>query len=323
MDYREELLRTPQILERVMEEKQEAALTRAPLLVFCGCGTSFYLCSQMAGLCGVQGRRALAVEAAELLEDGIRIREQGAFFLFLSRSGASRETVLAQRAAQEAGFSTFYLGCTAGSPLDLACGGSRVIPFAREALVLESYSSTAQLLCLALCCGLKVSPRTPDLARAALEQAEAIYRSALTGMEIRRMICLGAPFYLPLVKDLLLKNGEITQKFSEVWGLLEFRHGPRSWADRDCLVTAVPGVRTLAYDRRVGEELVSYGCRVLWCGPEPPAGTLAVKLEAAVRSVEECLALLTFQTGLAAEIGRACGVDAGHLRHVVDSVGEL
>lgn len=41
MDYREELLRTPQILERVMEEKQEAALTRAPLLVFCGCGTSF------------------------------------------------------------------------------------------------------------------------------------------------------------------------------------------------------------------------------------------------------------------------------------------
>lgn len=191
MDYREELLRTPQILERVMEEKQEAALTRAPLLVFCGCGTSFYLCSQMAGLCGVQGRRALAVEAAELLEDGIRIREQGAFFLFLSRSGASRETVLAQRAAQEAGFSTFYLGCTAGSPLDLACGGSRVIPFAREALVLESYSSTAQLLCLALCCGLKVSPRTPDLARAALEQAEAIYRSALTGMEIRRMICLG------------------------------------------------------------------------------------------------------------------------------------
>ena len=168
MDYRDELLRTPQILERVMEEKQEAALTRAPLLVFCGCGTSFSLCSQMAGLCGVQGRRALAVEAAELLEDGIRIREQGAFFLFLSRSGASRETVLAQRAAQEAGFSTFYLGCTAGSPLDLACGSSRVIPFAREALVLESYSSTAQLLCLALCCGLKVSPRTPDLARAAL-----------------------------------------------------------------------------------------------------------------------------------------------------------
>ena len=35
------------------------------------------------------------------------------------------------------------------------------------------------------------------------------------------------------------------------------------------------------------------------------------------------MALLTFQTGLAAEIGRACGVDAGHLRHVVDSVGEL
>lgn len=87
----------------------------------------------------------MAVEAAELLEDGIRIREQGAFFYFSPGSGASRETVLAQRAAQEAGFSTFYLGCTAGSPLDLACGSSRVIPFAREALVLESYSSTAQL----------------------------------------------------------------------------------------------------------------------------------------------------------------------------------
>lgn len=323
MDYREELLRTPQILERVMEEKQEAALTPRPasgllrlrdlLLSLQSNGRPL----RRSGKTGVGGRGCRAV--------GGWNPDQGAggvFFISLPQRGFQGDRAGSACGAGSGLFDLLpgvYGGFAAGSGLrqlqsDPVCAGSA----GAGELFLHGAA-----LCLALCCGLKVSPRTPDLARAALEQAEAIYRSALTGMEIRRMICLGAPFYLPLLKELMLKNGEITQKFSEVWGLLEFRHGPRSWADRDCLVTAVPGVRTLAYDRRVAEELVSYGCRVLWCGPEPPAGTLAVKLEAAVRSVEECLALLTFQTGLAAEIGRACGVDADHLRHVVDSVGEL
>ena len=323
MEYREELLRTPEILERVMGEGPEERLVRADKLIFCGCGTSFYLCAQLAKLCAAQGRGAQAVEAVELLDGPPPGYARGTQFVFLSRSGASMETVLAQRIALAAGFATFYLGCTAGSPLDRACGASRVIPYACERLVLESFSSPAQLLCLARCCGLTVAPDAPARVGEALKQGTAAYREVAAGMEPGRIICLGAPFYRPILRELTLKNGEITQVFSEAWGLLEFRHGPRAWADGRCLVTAVPGMRTLGFDRRAAAELVEYGCRVLWCGPEPPEGVRPVPLGTGQYTVEECLALLAFQTGLAAEIGAERGVDAARLRHVVHAVEAL
>lgn len=323
MEYITELSRTPEILERVMEEGPEERLANAPLLVFCGCGTSFYLCAQMAKLCAVQGRRAAAVEAVELLDGTPPPGGAGAVYVFLSRSGRSMETVLAQQLVQKAGHDTFYLGCTAGSPLERGCGGARVIPYGAERLILESYSSTAQLLCLARCCGLSVSSGTPALVRHALETADTAYRRTAAGIRFRRLICLGAPFYMPLLREWMLKNGELTQLPSEAWGLLEFRHGPRSWADEGCLVTVVPGERTMEFDRRAGAELVEYGCRVLWCGPEPPDGAVPAAPGTARRSVEECLALTAFHTGLAAALGRAYGVDAARLRHVVHNVDAL
>ena len=322
IEYREELYRTPEILERVLTQGPEPLLIQAPELIFCGCGTTYYLSAQLARLCAARGRCAGAVEAVELLDGPLRARP-GAVVCFLSRSGESAETVEAMHAVRAEGYATFYLGCTEGSALDRGCGASRVLPFAKEQLVLESFSFSAQLLCLALCCGVEVSPQLPQLVCRALLLGGELYRRELAGMDIRRMICLGAPFYMPLLRELSLKNGELTRKFSEVWGLLEFRHGPRSWADEGCLITAVPGLRTLEYDCRAADELATYGCRVVWCGPSPRKGMLHAALGTTRRSVEEVLALTAFQNSLAAEIGRVCGVDAASLPHVVHSVGTL
>lgn len=315
MQYIEELNRTPEILTRALEEAPEAALIQAPLLIFCGCGTSHYLGAQLARLCAANNRPAIAAEAVELLEALPSVPPESVF-VFLSRSGSSMETVLAMQAVQAAGRRTFYLGCTPNSPLADGCACSRLLPYARETLPLESFSFPAQFTALALCCGMTVPRDTPAIVRKAFAQARRLYARAVEGMQLHRMICLGAPFYMPLLKELMLKNGELTQKATEAWGILEFRHGPRTWADAHCLITAVPGVRTRQWDVAMGRELVGYGCKLLWCGEDAPDGAIRVTLTAPACSAQAIVELTAFQTALAAQIGLADGVDAAALRNI-------
>ena len=323
MTYLEELWRTPERVAQALEEPPEPMLADAGMLVFCGCGTSYYLCAQLANIARAYGRRACALEAVQVLEDGVSQLPEDAVFVFLSRSGASRETVLAQERIAGAGGRCFYLGCTPNTPLARACVGQRVIPYGQEALVLESFSSPVQLTCLARCCALPLERNLPELLTHALAMARQVYASHVRGLPLARLICLGTPFYAPMLRELMLKNGELTGLPSEAWGILEFRHGPRSWADDRCLITAIPGKQTLSFDRRAARELVDYGALVLWCAPDAPEGAIPVPWNARRGSLEESLALLAFQVGLAAELGRERQVDAAHPRHITHHVEVL
>lgn len=315
MKYINELYQTPEILELVLQETPEEQLIEASLLVFCGCGTSFYLGQQMSKLCNAQGRNAIAIEAVELIEANLPF-EDGAVFVFISRSGNSMETVLAMQAVRAAGAVTFYLGCTKNSKLFNSCDNARVLPYAKESLILESYSFYAQLLGLAICCGLTVSKNIPELVHKALQDSRKCYNSFIKGMKINRMICLGAPFYMPLLKEIMLKNGEITGKFSEHWGILEFRHGPRSWADEHCLITVISGEVTQTWDFKAAQELICYGSRVLWYGEKTVQKAYPIELDVPRQSIEEILALGAFQVGIAAEIGLGEGQNAENLRNI-------
>jgi glucosamine--fructose-6-phosphate aminotransferase (isomerizing) len=324
MKYWDELNRTPEILSRIVGTVPDAPLVEASLVVFCGCGTSFYIAGQLANLCTEHGKNARAVEAVEIIESSVPIEIPGSVFVFISRSGDSLETVIAARQVIRAGIATFYLGCTENSTLDRECDRSRVIGFAREALALESYSYSAQILCLSLLCNVAREPEgIPTHVEDALRTAERVFRAHFLQMDIARIIFLGASFYMPFLKEMRLKSGEITQKCSEVWGTLEFRHGPRSWADARCLVVVVPGIKTYKYDRKVAEELLNYGSAVIWIGTDPVQGAVNLAWPAPKYSVEEILTLSALLTGLAAEIGESCGIDAAHLSNLDYSVREL
>lgn len=322
MTYKQELYETPAVLRRVLAERVDAPLKDAQERIFCGCGTSYYLGGQAAKLCCAQGLAARAVDAIELLEQPPRCAE-GSVYVFISRSGNSQETVLAMEAVKAAGGHTFYLGCSGESRLAAGCEGAYVLPYANETLVLESYSFYAQLAALLRCCGLALEEDIPRQAAEALEAGAACYAERVAGMDIHRILCLSAPFYTPLAREMMLKHGEITQLPSESWGILEFRHGPRSWADEHCLILGAAGVKTAAWDRRVEQELISYGCRVLWYGGEPAEGAYTIPLRAKRGSAAEVLSLLAFHTALAVEIGQARGTTPERLRHVVHNVGEL
>ncbi len=324
MKYRDELDKTPEILGRVLGTKPNATLTEAPLVIFCGCGTSFYIAGQLANLCSQQGKNASAVEAVEIIESSLPVVAPGSVFVFISRSGNSLETVIAARQVRQEGLATFYLGCTEDSILSRECEESHVIAYARETLPLESFSYAAQMLSLALLCGLDVSPEgIPTGVADALRVARDTFEAHFLQKDFARIIFLGASFYMPFLKEMRLKSGEITQKCSEVWGVLEFRHGPRSWADARCLMVVLPGIKTYGYDRKVAEELLGYGSTVIWLGEEPVPGAVNIEWPTPKYSVEELLALSALITGLFVEIGESCGVDAAHLKNLDYAVREL
>lgn len=324
MTYIDELYQTPKVLAKVLEEQKEERLINASMLVFCGCGTSWYMAQQMAFLCRRNNRKAMAIEAVTLLEEGIPEFPDGTCCVFISRSGESAETVMAmKKIGQSSNVFTFYLGCTRNSSLALACQASRIMEYAKETIPLESFSFYAQFLCLVLCCGMPAAKDIPAQVERAFSLSEMIFSGYIRDMEIKRIICLGAPFYMPLLKEMMLKNGEITQISSEVWGILEFRHGPRTWASENCLITIVPGERTRKWDENVAKELAGYGCKVLWYADQPLDGTVFVRRTAQYGTAEDILSITGFQTGLASLIGRQIGVDAAGLKHLSYQVEEI
>lgn len=321
--YKEELFRTPEILLRTLRESPESKLISAQRLIFVGCGTSLYIGGQLARLCLSQGRNAVALDLEAVLEHPFPLRD-GDAVIAVSRSGRSRETVLAVKRLLDSGAWCFYLGCTPGSIIDGLCSAGRIIPWAEEKLVLESYSYYAQMLLGALCCSLEVSPDIPDLVGNALALGERLGREVLERSGVpSRIISLSSGFYASLHREMMLKDGEITQLPAESWGNLEFRHGPRSWVDGTTLIHMIPGTLTSVWDRHVAEELVSYGCPVLYYDAASPEGAVAVDLSAPRESLAEVLAAGAFHTAVATEISLRRRTSPEQLRHVIHNVGNL
>ena len=322
ISYQEELFRTPEILARVMKEGPEPALLQARRIVFCGCGTSLYIGGQLAELCLRAGREACAADAVRLWERPAP--REGDIYIYISRSGNSQETVLAQERMKGLGAESFYLGCAPESRLDRSCDHARVLPYANETNILESFSFYAQLLLGGLCFGLEADPGIPETVASALERGREYGRVWTESRQApSRILSLGAPLYLPLQREMMLKDGEITGLPVESWGNLEFRHGPRSWADETTLIHFMPGQGTREWDRNAAAELADYGCPVLYYGEDAPEGTVPAPTGAGSGSLAEVLAAAAFHTALSTEIGKAHGTRPEALRHVVHNVSAL
>lgn len=318
--YKEELYATPSRVRLALNEPEHPALSAADSLVFCGCGTSFYLGGQCAKICTAYGRKARAAEAVELLSGSAEI-DVGSVYVFISRSGNSEETVRAQALAKKAGAATFYLGCCRDSRLAAACDACRVLPYGNETLILETYSYYVQLVAALRCCGIAIDPLLPELIAHALAQGERCFTDLLRGRRLTRIISLAAPFFRPHNREMMLKDGEITQLPSEEWGILEFRHGPRSWCDETTLIHILPERSTQVWDAAVAAELAGYGCPVIWYGDAPPANCFC--FDASYCCAEQTLAFGAFHTALAVAVGRERNTCPENLRHIVHNVKTL
>jgi len=322
ISYKKELYMTPERLGYAIAETEHSVLQKAEKLVFCGCGTSYYLGNQCAQICRANGRKADAVDAIELIS-GQHEPDLKDTYVFISRSGNSEETVRAATAVKDKRVYAFYLGCTYHSRLSNICDDERILPYGNEKLILESYSYYVQLAAALRCCGIKLDEKLPGLLAQALAEGESGFYYWLRMRKISRIISLASPFYRPLHREMMLKDGEISQLPVEEWGILEFRHGPRSWCGDTTLIHIVSSQSTRQWDINVAKELVSYGCPVIWYGEDAPEGCFSVKFDIEHQSAEEVLLFGAFHTSIAVEIGRSLGTCPENLRHIVHNVGGL
>lgn len=245
-------------------------------VAFVGCGTSHYL-----GICAsaifakIGGRMSRPVPGAEafLFPDLYGIGGAGkaakdTIMVFISRSGETTETILAQRYFKEnIGGKTAALTCREESTLAKEADYLLPAQGVDEKSVVMTGSFTSMLLLIAASAGI-ISRNNgyidelgllPDECARLISEYEEPVKGIIRENAIERFIFLGSgPFY-GAANEGMLKMKEMTLSWSEAYHSLEFRHGPKSVINDNTLISYLISDSGFEYERVMPEEFKAYG----------------------------------------------------------------
>jgi glucosamine--fructose-6-phosphate aminotransferase (isomerizing) len=146
-----------------------------------------------------------------------------------------------------------------------------VSPFGKErsTVMTKSFSSMTFMMqaAVAQASGNKVwtgeMAQTLALDAAVVTAAEAAARSVLTGRTFGNFIYLGLGALNGVGQEACLKLKEMSNVWTESFGTLEFRHGPKSIVDSSTFLCVLVSEATRAYELKVAEEMKGYGAFVV------------------------------------------------------------
>jgi glucosamine--fructose-6-phosphate aminotransferase (isomerizing) len=217
--------------------------------LFLACGSSYYLSQLVATLWTKQLRvPCSAVPASEFLfapEETLR-RAGARQVVMVSRSGETTEVLRAAKVLEaDRSIRTLGVTCGAASPLERLCAQTLRLTWANEKSTVMTRSFTSMLIALERL-GAKFSG-DQELASALDRLPEKVqpWLEAIAGKiqyfgEKRRFadfIFLGQGAHYWMAQEAGLKITEMSSSYAQVYHTLEFRHGPRSIAGRDTLIT--------------------------------------------------------------------------------------
>lgn len=243
-------------------------------VIFIGSGSSYYQALTMATTYRKWlGRPASAYPSSEiyLFRDQSVVPGRKVLLVGVSRSGESTEVVLAlQSVADLANWDicgiTCYEDCTMAklapclvSPL----GGEK------STVMTKSLSSMTFMMqaAIAIASG---NQALQDEMKAVLDadsevvkRADAFMKEWLPKQTIGKTIYLGMGAYNGLAMEACLKLKEMTYTWTENFGTLEFRHGPKSIVEPGTLICLLLSETARSYELKVAEEMKAYGATVL------------------------------------------------------------
>jgi glutamine---fructose-6-phosphate transaminase (isomerizing) len=217
--------------------------------LFLACGSSYYLSQLVATLWTRQLRvPCSAVPASEFLfAPGETIRRTGAQQVVLvSRSGETTEVLRAAKLL-EADRSILTLGvtCSAASPLEKLCARTLKLTWANEKSTVMTRSFTSMHIAFERL-GAKFAgdlelvsalDRLPEQVQPWLEANAGKIQDFGEKRRFADFIFLGQGAHYWMAQEAGLKITEMSSSYAQVYHTLEFRHGPRSIAGRDTLIT--------------------------------------------------------------------------------------
>jgi len=231
-----------------LERLAETFSPRSPWL-FVGCGSSYYLSRLIAALWTKHFYiPATGVPASELLfapEETLR-RIGAEQIVLMSRSGETTEVLRAAELLQShKTVQTLAVTCNPQSVLEKLCTHTFKLDWADEKSTVMTRSFTAILLSLQ---GLglqfvndrELSSALDVLPRKGQEWLDANARKIQEFAGKRKFsdyVFLGQGVHYWLAQEAGLKVTEMSSSYAQVYHSLEFRHGPRSIAGPDTLIT--------------------------------------------------------------------------------------
>jgi glucosamine--fructose-6-phosphate aminotransferase (isomerizing) len=245
--------------------------------VFVGCGSSFYLAQAAAATFNHLGLGARAMPASELLLFPELAMPNGRSCLpvMISRSGLTSEIVRATRVLEdEKKIRTLAVTCTAGQPLEMLSSLTLKILAADEKSTVMTRSFTSMLLTLQY---LAATVAANDSFRQSLLDLPKHAAPTLVDMPIRLKrfidknsfsdyVFLAQGPLFGIASEAMLKMTESSCSYAQVFHTLEFRHGPKSIASPETLITFLMSETSYEPELEVLQEMKKLGAATFVIG---------------------------------------------------------
>ncbi len=120
---------------------------------------------------------------------------------------------------------------------------------------------------------------TRQLEEVSNRDAEVVGRSQqaievlINSHDFNKYIYLGMGTYRGLAEEAGLKIKEMSYVWTENYGTLEFRHGPKSIVDRGTFICLLVSEQARAYELKVAQEMKEFGAYVLLITAEQASDT--------------------------------------------------
>ena len=278
----QEILSQPQIWSETETQLRESRLLekfatlfspRSPWL-FVGCGSSYYLSRLIAALWTKHFYiPATGVPASELLfapEETLR-RLGTEQVVLMSRSGETTEVLRAAEVLQKhKTVQTLGVTCNPQSLLEPLCTHTFKLGWADEKSMVMTRSFTAILLAFQRL-GLQFVGDTqfsaaldqlPQRGQAWLDAHARKIRDFAGQKKFKDYVFLGQGAHYWLAQEAALKITEMSSSYAQVYHSMEFRHGPRSIAGPDTLVTFFLSEAAAAEEELLVKELKQLGAGI-------------------------------------------------------------
>ncbi|MDE1994470.1 MAG: SIS domain-containing protein [Rhizobiaceae bacterium] len=243
-----------------------SATTKSDLLVFVGCGTSYYLALSLAAYANEAGRKAIAVPGAEWLNrpNAFWPDWQKTHVVAISRSGETTETVAAAKKSRASG--AFVTGLTVEPDSTLAQNSDQVVAAAthpEEGIVMTVSASLMLLLGLQM-----IGRNIPASVVASAQSLAKALDAALSQTILKRshVVFLGGGPLFGMASEGALKLMEMSQVMTQAFHPLEYRHGPISLVDEKTAAVMLYSPDQKAAEAKLVEELREKGALVIGLG---------------------------------------------------------
>jgi len=242
--------------------------------MFVGCGTSYYLAQAAAACFNSLNLPARAVTASDLLMYPALTLHAGRDYIpvVISRSGRTSEAVrAAQMLEKDHNLRTISITCADGQPLERSCSVTLKLLDADEQSMVMTRSFTSMLLGLqylgATIAGNDAFRRElTDLPQQVEPLLKDIPQRLRLFVELRKFsdfVFLAQGPLFGIASECMLKLTESSCSYAQTFHSLEFRHGPKSIASPETLITFLMSETSYYAELELLEEMKALGAATM------------------------------------------------------------